>query len=158
MLLREIRLLDGVRVTISTNLELRNDGLPRSAQRASIDPGVAVYFFRRSKPYVFACDTWDTVEANLYAIGLHIDALRGQERWGVGTLEQQMRGYELPSSATARPWWSVLGVNQDSSLDTIEAAFRVLARTFHPDRGGSNEVFAEINAAIAAARAEKEQP
>ncbi len=150
--LREVRLMEGQRVTISSNLELRRDGLPYSGQRQPNDPGIAVYFFRRGRPYALACDAWDTVEANLYAIALHIDALRGQERWGVGTLEQRMRGYELPSSARVEGWHEVLGVSREASLEMIQAAYRDLTRQHHPDRGGDAQRMAAINAAWAQAR------
>ena len=39
---------------ISTNLELRNDGQPRSGQRAPEDPGVAVYWTRKGQQQVMA--------------------------------------------------------------------------------------------------------
>jgi hypothetical protein len=134
------------RITISSNLELRNDGLPRSGQRQPSDPGVAVYFFRKLQPFVLACDKWDTVEANLYAIALHLDALRGMERWCVGTLEQTMKGYELPAPS-ARGWWDVLGVARDTPFATIRMTYWHLTKIHHPDRGGDAAKMAEINRA-----------
>ena len=41
--LDELRLLKAKNVIISTNVELRRDGLPRSGRRAPDDPGAAVY-------------------------------------------------------------------------------------------------------------------
>jgi hypothetical protein len=151
-LIRQVGLMNGTRLTISSNLELRNDGLPRSGQRKPSDPGVAAYFFRHGKPYVLACDAWDSVECNLYAIALHVDALRGQERWGVGSLEQSMRGYELPSSTAPGHWSDVLNVARDATLEQIERAYRDLVKAHHPDRGGDHERMAAINAAYAQAR------
>jgi len=43
--------------------------------------------------------------------------------------------------------YKVLGVSKDSSDSEIKAAYRKLAKEHHPDKGGSHEKFAEINAA-----------
>jgi DnaJ domain len=146
----QVRLIGGKRLTISTNLELRpRDGLPYSQQRKPNDPGAAVYFFRNDKPFVLACDAWDIVEHNIYAISMHLEALRGQERWGVGSLEQSLSGYELPSSECVRAWWEVLGVSRDASAEQIGDAYRNLVRQHHPDKGGDERRMAEINAAYA---------
>jgi hypothetical protein len=100
---------------ISTNLKLRLDGLPRSDQATPADPGVAVYFELDGKTIVLACDKWNRVADNIYAIAKHVDALRGQDRWGVGTVEQAFRGYTaLPSGDGTDPWWHVLGVKSHS--------------------------------------------
>jgi len=43
--------------------------------------------------------------------------------------------------------YSVLGVSKTSSDAEIKAAYRKLAKEYHPDKGGSHEKFAEINGA-----------
>jgi hypothetical protein len=55
------------KVIISTNLELRNDGLPRSGQRAPSDPGVSVYWNVRGQKHqrCMAIDHYDRVQDNL---------------------------------------------------------------------------------------------
>lgn len=137
---------------LSTNLETRLDGLPRSGQAEPADPGVAVYFRLKGQPRCLACDKWDRVADNIAAIAQHIDALRRIDRYGVGTLEQAFAGYAaLPPAACE--WWLVLGVGPDASLETIEDAFRSAMRSAHPDRGGSHEAMVRLNAARDAARA-----
>ena len=44
-------------------------------------------------------------------------------------------------------YYKVLGVSKNASQDEIKKAFRKLARTNHPDAGGSEEKFKEINEA-----------
>ena len=44
-------------------------------------------------------------------------------------------------------YYDVLGVKKDASADDIKKAFRKLARKHHPDVGGSEEKFKEINEA-----------
>ena len=44
-------------------------------------------------------------------------------------------------------YYEILGVNQNSSENDIKKAFRNLALTLHPDKGGCPEKFKELNAA-----------
>lgn len=148
--LSELRMLRGRNPIVSTNVMLRQDGLPKSGQKNPIDPGVAVYFVLNNQPRVLACDKWRTVEDNLWAIGKHIEAIRGQDRWGVGTVDQAFAGYDaLPAPRTA--WWEVLGVPKNASRDEIQAAYRKAAKETHPDAGGSEDAFLKVQAAWEAA-------
>lgn len=146
----EVRRMGGSLPIVSTNLELRRDGLPYSGQRQPSDRGAAVYFQRRGKPMVFACDQWGKIEHNLYAIGKTIEALRGIERWGSSDLmERAFVGFEaLPAP---EQWWQVLGVSESSSAEEVNRAYREKARTAHPDSGGSDAAMARLNAARAQA-------
>lgn len=121
-------------VVISSNVALRRDGLPYSNQRRPDDPGVAVYFRLKGKPHVLACDRWLSPEENLWAIAKHIDAMRGQERWGVGTLEQAFTGYmALPAPPDDTQWWLVLDVPETAGPDLIRGRYRSLAQLHRPD-------------------------
>jgi hypothetical protein len=64
---------------ISTNLETRLDGLPRSGQGEPSDPGVALYFQLQGKPHCMPCDTYTRVAQNIAAIAAHIEATRARE-------------------------------------------------------------------------------
>lgn len=136
---------------ISSNLRMRNDGLPFSQQRMPDDSGIAVYFKMSGKDHVLACDRWHRPEHNLRAIVLHIAALRGQDRWGVGTLEQAFAGYAaLPPAASApakREWSEVLGVQWDDESVHVKARYRALVKQHHPDAGGDVAAFKEVQAA-----------
>jgi hypothetical protein len=143
----EVRRLGGSALVISSNLELRRDGLPYADSRVPTDPAVAVYFTLKKKPMCFACDRWNRVEENMRAIALTIGALRGIERWGSGSmLEQAFSGFAaLP--APEQPW-QVLGVKHDANPGDIERAYRGLAARFHPDKpDGDAEKMARINRA-----------
>lgn len=155
---REIRLLRATHPIFSTNVELRLDGLPRSGQRNPSDTGAAVYFTLKTERVAMACDKWDLAQHNLYAIALHIKALRAQDRYGVGTLEQAFAGYKgLPETAGQEPWWSVLGFQEEpvygNAADTvIEAQFKQRLKTAHPDHGGTVEAFQRLTTAREVAR------
>lgn len=151
----EVKLLAGGRwgpdpmTVISSNVELRRNGLPLANQRQPEDCGVAVYFLYKKRQMSFACDRWIKVEHNMQAIAKTIEALRGIARWGTGDmLEAAFTGFlALPAPGAAREWWEVLGVPRNSTCDDISAAYRRLASLHHPDRGGSAAVMAEVNAA-----------
>lgn len=155
-LLAELRRLGARYVVLSSDLEVRKDGLPYASQRAPTDTGVAVYFNLDKEQYVFACDRWDLVEDNVRAIGKTIEALRGIRRWGSGDmLRQAFRGFK--QLAPASDWRSVFGlsdVEHTIAVSTVRILHRKMALKAHPDRGGTNEAMANLNAALAAAEEE----
>lgn len=144
--LNEIRRLGGRLPIISSNLQLRQDGLPYANQRQPTDAGVAVYFTYKEKQHCFACDQWNKVEDNLFAIAKTIEALRGIARWGTGDMmERAFHGFEQLPDPTQ--WWHVLGFESAAgiTIDAVEGRYRQLAMERHPDRGGSAEMMAELN-------------
>lgn len=131
--------------TLSTNFELRMDGRPRRDRGSPQDPGAAFYFELDDQPHVLACDRWRTVADNIAAIAAHIEALRGQERWGVADMKQAFAGHvALPAP---EQWWQVLGLKPDATAAQIDAAWRTKIADAHPDRGGSEAAAARINRA-----------
>jgi hypothetical protein len=135
---------------LSTNVKLRIDGAPYSGQAQPADPGAAVYFELKGKPVSLACDKWRRVEDNIWAICKHIEALRGQERWGVGNVEQAFRGYmALPGigQTSGSNWWQVLGVPINAGPDQVKDAYRLLVAKHHPDKGGDAGLFRRVTEA-----------
>lgn len=104
----------------------------------------------------FACDRWLKIEHNMQAIAKTIEALRGIARWGTGDmLEAAFTGFTaLPAPGATRHWREVLGVAHDADMALVRAAYRVLASRHHPDKGGSHDSMAELNAALAQAERE----
>jgi len=152
-LLIELDRLGAANKIISTNLPLRPDGLFRIDDRKLEDPGVAVYFQHDGKPRVMACDRWDTLAANIHALSLTIEALRGIERWGSSDLvERAFTGFTaLPP---AGDWRAVFAGYEAHGLAGIRSRYRAMALEVHPDRGGSTEAMARLNAAMEAAERE----
>lgn len=146
----ELDRLGAKEAVLSTNLETRIDGLPRSGQAQPIDPGAAVYFQLKGKSHVLACDSWDWVQCNIWAIAKHIEALRGMDRWGVGSVEQAFTGYEAlpaPGSGTGARAWEILQIPAGSSADEIRHAFNRRAKQLHPDNGGDPDQWHLLNEA-----------
>lgn len=140
---------------LSTNIRFTLSGSRdmNVSRRDPDDPGVAFYFDLDGKPHVLACDRWDTVADNIAAIAAHIDALRGQERWGVADLRQAFAGHAaLPPPV---PWWEVLELARDASAEVITAAYRAKAKTMHPNAGGDRAAWDRLSAAYEAAKLER---
>lgn len=133
-------------VVISSNLQLRNDGLPRSGQRAPLDPGVCVYWGNGRRRRCIAVDQYQKIADNLAAIAATLEAMRAIERHGgAAILDRAFTGFvALP--APEQPF-QVLGVPATATRDEIETAHGRLAMKHHPDRGGDSEQMARINAA-----------
>ena len=92
-----------------------------------------MYFKLESVPegLVLACDRWLRVEDNIAAVAAHIGALRGIDRWGVGSVAQAFAGYKR---LTATPWWEVLGIDRQASAVAVKRAYKELAKLHHLDR------------------------
>lgn len=134
----------------SSDIPRRQDGLPYSnAQPKTGDPGIAAYFTRKGKQLCFACDCYITVEDNMHAIALTIDALRGIARWGTGDMmESAFRGFAaIPERTGGASWWTILGVTINARPEQVKEAYRTLAKKHHPDVGGDAEQFRAINEA-----------
>lgn len=134
-------------MVLSTNIRFTASGArdKNVSRRDPEDPGVAFYFALDGRPHVLACDRWTTVQDNIAAIAAHVEAFRGQERWGVADLQQAFAGHvALPAP---EQWWQILGVTSTASPDQIEAAWREKIRTAHPDAGGSHAAAARLNQA-----------
>jgi len=136
MLIGELERLGATDEILSTNVKLRLNGEPYSHQPQPADTGAAVYFKLNKRDVSLACDKWNRAECNVLAIAKHIEALRGQERWGVGSIEQAFRGYmQLPGigqTSNTNPW-ATLGIAINSSADQARDAYRTLSKKFHPD-------------------------
>jgi hypothetical protein len=158
--LKELRMMKIERddCVISTNLALRLDGLPRSNQPEPADPGVAVYWtISKGETKVMAIDLYWRVADNLAAVAATLDAMRAIERHGgAQILDRAFTGFTaLPNPETPRDWRATLGIKSDvRDFDAVKNIYRERASEYHPDRGGSDERMAELNAALKQARAE----
>ena len=131
----EIKLLGGEGLIVSTNMRVRLDGMPYSKDRPPADKGVAVYFNYEGQQMSFACDQWETMQENIYAIAKTIEALRGIERWGSGDMMRQAFTGFLQLPAPEDPF-AILGLKPGAPAAVIESTFRALAKSHHPDAGG----------------------
>jgi hypothetical protein len=137
-------------VVISTDLRLRQDGLPYSSQATGkLDPGAAVYWTVGKQKRCMAVDRYDRIADNLGAIAATLEAMRAIERHGgAEILDRAFTGFAaLPAPAPQEKPHEVLGVDERATTVEIEYAYKRLAAQNHPDRGGSTEQMSRINTA-----------
>jgi DnaJ domain len=133
---------------LSTNVELRQDGLPYAGRREPEDSGVAVYFTYKKQQRCFACDKYNKVWENMVAIRKTIEALRGIERWGSSDMmDQAFSGFVALPDNSEKPWWEVLNVFRLAGADDVKKAYRNLRSVHHPDNGGDAAQFDRVQKA-----------
>ncbi len=169
---RQVEMLGGRALVISSNLPLRLDGMPRAdvARMRIEDPGVAIYFQLRQRQMVIARDVYLTVADNLNSLRLAVEYMRGLERHGgAHMMERAFAGFTAlpPPSGGAQPQESPVIWRQELDLRELpdglpkrhllviaEQAYRDLAKQHHADHGGDGTKMIRLNAAIAQARQE----
>lgn len=134
-------------VIISTNMPVRQDGLPYSGRKGPDDPGAAVYWrpcdSSQNTPHkCMAIDQYDRLADNLAAIAGTLDAMRAIERWGgADILDRAFQGFAALPEYVSRGWHNVLGVAADAPREEVERAYKILRGKHHPDRGGDTDIF-----------------
>lgn len=120
------------------------------------DAGAAAWFMMDGQWVSFGVDRFPDVASNIQAIHHILEARRTELRYGgLAIVRQTFKAfYALPAPNT-NPWHEILGVSASASLAEIDAAYRRLASERHPDKGGSDAMMAELNAARDAARKER---
>jgi hypothetical protein len=153
-LINEISLLGGVLPVISSNMQLRADGIPYARQPNVEDTGVAVYFTLKGASACFACDKYIKLADNLQAIRKTIEALRGISRWGSSDMmDTAFSGFlqlPAPGQSVVRSWREVMGIGEGiDDLEYVRHQYKKLSGQRHPDKqGGSAGAMAELNAAM----------
>lgn len=115
----------------------------------NVDPGVAVWFDWDGAQRCIAVDRYLTPAENLQAIHHIIEARRTEVRHGGLIIARSaFRGFTaLPAPSGKKAWHEVLGVAPDADAAAIAAAYRAKAQNLHPDKGGTHEAMAALNAA-----------
>lgn len=149
-------------IVMSTNVPLRQDGIPYANYRQPDDKGVAIYFQYKKESIVICCDKWNKIEHNMWACSKTIEAMRGIERWGVSDfLKRSFTGFtalpEPESVVKKREWWIVFNYplrpgNATWDWAGVETQYKSLAKKRHPDTGGSTAEFQELNDAFSEAK------
>jgi hypothetical protein len=146
-------------IILSTNIKLRHDGLPYANRNPPNDAGVAIYWTDRStkKDWGLACDRYTHIRDNYRALGLTVEGLRTIQRSGASQLlNRAYMGFAALPASTRKPWREVLGFTDDPSIDLklVRQRYHHLARSNHPDHGGSNAAMHDLNDAWAEAQKE----
>lgn len=143
--------LDGL--IISSNVTL-------GVQRPE-DPGVAVWFTWDGMQLCIAVDRYATVEGNLQAIHHIVEARRTELRHGtLALVRATFTGFLALPAPKGKSWREILDYGAQATItkEMVDARYRKLASERHPDKGGTDEKMAELNAAREEALKELEQP
>lgn len=141
-LVNELERLGAKKCVISSNLQTRIDGSGFYAKQRIVDPGVVIYFDLKGQGKAMACDKWDKVEHNLWALYLSVQAIRGLERWGGSELlDGLFTGFKaLPDPAniiiTEKDYFGNVQDKED-----LRIIYKDLVKKMHPDLGGSSDEF-----------------
>lgn len=134
-------------VILSSNVTL--------GQNKPTDPGVAAWFLWDGEQRCIPVDRYASVEANLQAIHLIVEARRVELRHGtLALVRATFKGFTpaLPAPGAKRPWREVFDFfpsdGPQITREVIESRYRRLASIRHPDKpAGSHEAMAELNRA-----------
>jgi hypothetical protein len=142
---KQVRLMGGSNLVLSSNYTLGSSN--------PTEPGVVAYFSWNKLDMAIPCDRWQRIEANVQAIALTVEAMRGMERWGAKHMITAMfSGFKaLPASTGGINPRAVLGLDDNNAPLTeseITEAYKRKAKTEHPDMpGGSAEKWARLREA-----------
>lgn len=125
---------------------------PRGARLAGMrqteaDRTVILTYTKDSRPITLTMGTQARAVDNLRVLYLAIEAMRLNEKRGLGEVIQEAYLQLAEPDAAIDPY-QVIGVRPDVSLKVAEAAYKVKVRTAHPDVGGSAEQMKKLNDAI----------
>lgn len=120
------------------------------------DTGVAAWFIWDGAQRCIAVDRYPKPEDNLQAIHHILEARRTEMRHGgLHIVRQTFKGFvALPAPPGAKTWREVLGLHgANVTKADVDAAYRSLAASAHPDKGGTVEDMTALNRARAEAKA-----
>lgn len=145
----EVRRLGGTGLILSSNYTL---GVNNPS-----NPGVVAYFTYDKVAVAIPCDRWLKIEHNVKAIALTIEAMRGMERWGAKHMIKAMfTGFKaLPGPAGKKHWSEIIRLVPNASKESAHEIYRVLAKSAHPDAGGSDAAMSALNVAWSELKKEK---
>ncbi|MGL4404652.1 MAG: J domain-containing protein [Notoacmeibacter sp.] len=152
---KELSLLGGVsNLIITSNQPIGRNGGYVAGKPDDNDYGVAIYFNRKGVSTVMARDAFYPNADNIWSIALAVEAMRALARnGGEGLMGKAFVG--MAALPPPKPWWEILSVANDAPLAVVEAVYRKLVKTLHPDRGGNANKWQELQSAINAARSER---
>lgn len=97
-------------------------------------------------PVSMQLDSQDTAARNLNSIVVTLEAIRMQERRGLGAITAS-HYLALSAPQTERDPYEILQSRPDADRDTVDALYRLRAKQTHPDAGGTQEAFEQVTKA-----------
>ncbi len=128
---------------------------PSRIADARSDPRVIVEFTHpKGNTVSLTMDDQETAEDNLRVLFLALDAMRMNEKRGIGDVLGDAY-LQLAAPEKQRDPYEVLGIRPDTPETVMEASYKALAKVHHPDKGGDPEQFKELNDAYERIKADR---
>lgn len=93
---QELSSLGISQATLYTDIEQIN--VERLRKKLGSRTGACLYVKHLGGEYVFACDRWQKLEHNIYALQLAFRSWGSIEKWGIGSIAALMAGFEIERS------------------------------------------------------------
>lgn len=153
----ELQAINPQTATLLTDYE--NLETPRLMRKVGNDQGVVLKLRIDNKQYELACDRWQKLEHNIYALHLALRSLRSIVEWGVGSFAQAFGGYAVGGAAAMaagahaaggdggmqlEEWRLTLGLGPSATLEDASAVYRRRAKTV----AGDQEELTKLNLAM----------
>ncbi len=155
----EIRHYPFTAAIVYTNFQhLTNERLRKKVGNDTAAVTLAIKAYGRE--HMIACDHWQTLDHNMYAIHLALRAMRNFEEWGVATQSYALSlfsgnitmkdiAHELDEDGYGLPGWMMaLGLGPTASIEDANAVYRRRAKELAHDE----DALLELNQAIEEAR------
>lgn len=108
---------------------------------------VTLTYTLRGKPITLKMGSQSRAVDNLRVLFLAVEAMRLNEKRGIGEIIEQAY-LQLAGPTQERSPWEILGIFPGLPVSVAEAMYKEKAKTAHPDRGGSQEEMRQLNDAI----------
>lgn len=170
LLTKEIENLDGDHIVFQIAVPetcIRLDGGIKASSRDPEHPGVIISFDSKHGPLSYFTDIFLEFQDNVRAIALALEALRAVDRYGVNK-GAQYKGYkQLPAQGETGEGREHIKTKEQaaefftahmpqvtkeqmvSSSWMFDAAYKHLAKLFHPDKGGDEDTWIDLQDAAA---------
>lgn len=148
--------LSGLQSNAVLSLDVEQPLSGRLRKKTGSRTGAALHLKYHGRNYVVACDRWQTVEANVYALHLALRHWRNMERWGIAAFPVLLKGFEPGQRHTADiqeepalSWMQGLGLGTTATLEDAIAVYHRRAKQAARD----SDALVQLNQMMEQARA-----
>lgn len=120
---------------------------------------VSLWYMKNGRRVTLEMDTQKSSKDNLRVLYLAIDAMRLNDKRGIGeVVAQAYKQLEAPEGEiVVTDPYQLLGIREDTDLETAEAMYKIKSKKAHPDGGGNARDFEKLTKAIEIIREQRKE-